>query len=206
MLLLETQYFPSIHFFMLIAQTNHLCLEQHENYTKQTYRNRCYILGANKIERLTVPVISLVKGEKQAIREVKLDYSQNWQQIHWRTIQSAYGKSPYFVYYGEAIQAVLFEKTETLFELNEKIIRLLCKLLALSTEIDYTTTYQNIYQPPIIDARNSIAPVNGLIDDIANNIIIKPYLQVFGNRFVNNLSILDLLFCKGNMASSYLGF
>ena len=205
MLVIETQYFPSIHFFSLIAEFGELCIENHENYIKQTYRNRCYILGANKIERLTVPVLGTEKGEKQLITHTKLDNRTNWQQIHWRSIRAAYGKSPFFPYYADMIENALFTPTETLFELNENIIKVLLKIIStatpINTKLSYTNTYQKSYELSTenleklpIDKRNLTLGV----DEIS----FKPYSQVFGNQFVSNLSILDLIFCKGK----YLNF
>jgi hypothetical protein len=193
MLVIETQYFPPIQFFSFLAQSEALCIEKHENYNKQTYRNRCYILGANKIERLTVPVLSTEKGEKQLITEVKLDNRQNWQQIHWRSIQSAYGNSPFFAYYEDMLAKSLFQPVETLFELNENILQTLLKILNNSKKIYYTETYHKNYTLPFVDKRNQTAQVNA--------ISYKPYTQVFGNQFVSNLSILDLIFCQGKYLS-----
>lgn len=197
MLVIETQYFPSVQFFTFLAQNKGLYLEKHENYTKQTYRNRCYILGANKVERLTVPVFSAENGQKQLITEVKLDNRQNWQQTHWRSIKSAYGKSPFFPYYADMIETALFLPTETLFGLNENIIKTLLKILAASQSIDktinYTDNYQQYYDLPFIDKRNKTETVNA--------VNFTPYAQVFGNEFVSNLSVLDLIFCRGNYAS-----
>jgi hypothetical protein len=193
MLIIETQYFPSIHFFALLAQSGELCIEKHENYIKQTYRNRCYILGANKIERLTVPVFRAEKGEKQLITDAKLDNRTNWQQIHWRSIRAAYGKSPFFPYYADMIESALFMPTDSLFQLNENILTVLLKIVSaatpINTKINYTNSYQKSYEENfIIDKRNQIVEVN--------EINFKPYSQVFGNEFVSNLSVLDLIFCK----------
>lgn len=201
MLVIETQYFPSVQFFTFLVQNKSLCLEKYENYTKQTYRNRCYILGANKVERLTVPVFSAENGQKQLITDVQLDNRQNWQQTHWRSIKSAYGKSPFFPYYADMIETALFLPTETLFQLNENIIKTLLKILAtsqnISQTINYTENYQQHYQQnnnsPFIDKRNQTETVNA--------VNFTPYAQVFGNEFVSNLSVLDLIFCKGNYAS-----
>ncbi len=205
MLIIETQYFPSVHFFSLIAQFGELCIENHENYIKQTYRNRCYILGANKIERLTVPVLSSIKGEKQLITHTKLDNRTNWQQIHWRSIRAAYGKSPFFPYYADMIENALFMPAETLFELNENIITILLKIIStatpINTKLNYTNSYQKNYEIKVADLANLPTDKRNLTLGV-NEISFKSYSQVFGNEFVSNLSILDLIFCKGK----YLNF
>jgi hypothetical protein len=196
MFITETQYFPPIEFFLNLWQHKKVCLEIYENYTKQTLRNRCYLLGANKIERLTVPVVNGNLAEKQVITSIKLDDSQNWRAIHWRTIRSAYGKAPFFMYYEDLIKDSILLPCDTLFELNERIIRTMIKILAINCEISYTATYQKNYDLPFVDKRNKTTNFGELS--------LKPYSQVFGNEFVSNLSILDLIFCRGNMAGQYL--
>lgn len=196
MFVTETQYFPPIEFFLHLWQHKKVCLEVHENYTKQTLRNRCYVLGANKLERLTVPVINGNLAKKQAITGIKLDDSQNWRIIHWRTIRSAYGKAPFFMYYEDLIKDSILLPCDTLFELNERIIKTVVKILSMQCEISYTEKYQKNYELPIVDMRNKVTTLGELA--------LKPYSQVFGNEFVSNLSILDLIFCRGNMAVQYL--
>ena len=43
--LLSTAYFPPAEYFSLLAAAENVEIEKHENYLKQTYRNRCMILG-----------------------------------------------------------------------------------------------------------------------------------------------------------------
>src|SRR4051812_20938609 len=95
--LIETQYLPSIAFFAAVYRKKSIMLERHENYVKQSYRNRCQLVDASGRRELTVPVIH--GAGKVPISEVPIDYSQKWVNNHWRCIQSAYGKAPYFEYY-----------------------------------------------------------------------------------------------------------
>ena len=93
-LLLDFHYLPCIAYFSCINRYHHLILEVHENYEKQSYRNRCYILSANKVLPLSVPV-HRGKGKKPT-KDIRIDYSQKWVNNHWRAIKSAYGKAPFF--------------------------------------------------------------------------------------------------------------
>ncbi len=196
-ILTELHYFPCVAYFAQLRASQTVCLETCEHYTKQTYRNRCYVLGANRIERLTVPVLT-PSGMKIPITEVLIDNRQRWQAVHWRTILAAYGKAPYFVHYAPLLQEV-FEKPYThLFTLNETLIKKICQLLQFSIHWQYTESYQTFYEPLILnDLRNQ--------QPLYNEVPMLPfYRQVFGNQFINNLSILDLLFCKGNQAINFI--
>ena len=54
--LISTAYLPPVEYFSLIQGADEVLVEREENYLKQTYRNRCYLLSANGTQALTVPV------------------------------------------------------------------------------------------------------------------------------------------------------
>ena len=66
----------------------------HQNYIKQTYRNRTFIHSANGLQKLTIPVKH--SKIKFSMLEAKIDNTIAWQKNHWRSIQSAYSSSPIF--------------------------------------------------------------------------------------------------------------
>jgi hypothetical protein len=193
-LLTELYYFPNIDYFSNIFKCEDIVLEAHSNYQKQTFRNRCYILAANGVQMLTVPV---KKSGNVTYKEIKIDYAENWQKKHWRSIASAYGKAPFFEYYSDYLRALFEKKYDFLFDLNYDILILCLKLLQENKEIGFTDLYT-------IENNND---VNGVIDNRDNIISAKDqhfkildvqYQQMFGKEFVGNLSIIDLLFCEGN--------
>ncbi|MEQ8925806.1 MAG: WbqC family protein [Fulvivirga sp.] len=192
-ILIESQYLPPIEFFCLIHQYNDLHLEVHENFQKQTYRNRCYILGANNIQCLTVPVIKA--NSKQSITDLKIDYSRPWQKEHWRSIKSAYGKSPFFEFFEPHFKDTFLTPPKKLLDLNSQLLTICLKLLGLKITISSTTDYVKTPKKGILDARSLINPK----EDFSKRSIYMPekYLQVFGKDFVPNLSVIDLLMNEG---------
>ena len=72
-MLLSTAYFPPVSYLSLLARDmtlspdrvlpSHVFLEACENYQKQSYRNRCYILAGDGVQMLQVPVKHSLKGE-----------------------------------------------------------------------------------------------------------------------------------------------
>lgn len=195
-MLFSLHYLPSIHYFALLSQFENVQIEAHENYQKQSLRNRTYILTANKVSMLSVPV--LASSKHQLINEVEISYAENWQQIHWRSIYSAYKKAPFFEFYADDFEKLFQNKTQFLFDWNWQMMSICLKYLQLNRQIDRTNNYEKQIELPTIDFRSTFnsqkTPFN----------VEKPYIQVFGNGFVNNLSILDLLFCEGTNAKPYL--
>ncbi|WP_276497443.1 WbqC family protein [Pontibacter litorisediminis] len=198
-LLTETQYNPPVSYFWHAIRSESIQLEAHENYVKQSYRNRCHVLTAHGVQPLSVPVLRGNSKVKTPIQEIEIDYSQKWQLVHWRTIQAAYGRAPYFEFYSDYLREVYERQPKFLFELNVELLKLYLKLLKLNKPLGLTDSYQ--IQPPgdVLDLRNRIHP-----KIYPDNLHVIPYTQVFGKQFVPELSIIDLLFTQGPASISFL--
>ena len=191
--LIETQYLPSVAYFANVAAADKLIIEHHENYVKQSYRNRCQLVDASGRRDLTIPVVH--SSGKTPIAEVQIDHSQKWVNNHWRAIQSAYGKSPYFEYYADDLHDILYSRPALLYELNKRLLSMCLKALRIDVPVKETMSYIKIVQNGVLDLRNAI--------DVKNPTSMNrfftpvPYAQVFGSTFVENASIIDLIFCVG---------
>ena len=192
-ILIDSQYLPNTLYFSLLAKADKIIVEQNENFVKQSFRNRTQILTPNGVDTLSIPLLGSQK--KIRIDEIKIDNSQKWANRHWRAIQSAYGKAPFFIHYADFIKNEIYFEYETLFELNNSLLTLCLKFLQIDTPVLFSNEYQKVPQASIIDLRSSIHPKKAFTSPI--EYVYTPYQQVFGNRFVCGLSILDLLFTEG---------
>jgi len=194
--LLGLHYFPSLEYFTALVERKIevIYIDIHEHYEKQTYRNRCQILTTNGVHTLSIPIVHSL--HKIPLKDVKIDYAENWVNVHWRTIQSAYGKAPFFIHYADEIQTILYRKYTFLVDLNLAILKLCLNHLKIITPISLSEKYMTKRDCP--DYRSLIHPKKSFED----NHIYFPfsYIQLFTSTFVPNLSILDLLFCEGNNA------
>lgn len=186
---IDLQYLPCLDYFVLIKQYDKIFIEIKEHFVKQTYRNRCYIRAANSIQRLSVPVMT--GSQTVAMEEVRIDYSQKWLDMHWRTLESAYGKAPFFDFFAQKIEQTLKKENPTLAELNFELLSVCLDFLQIDTPIVKTTEYTKIYPSEIKDLRSDVHPKK---DSLFN---YPPYFQLFGDTFVGNLSIIDALLCEG---------
>lgn len=193
--ILTTAYFGSIQYYTKFLMCDNVVIEQYDSYHKQTYRNRCQILGANGPLDLTIPVVKK-SGQKMLVNDVIIDDSQLWQNNHWRSLFSAYNSSPFFEYYEEELRPIFQKKWKFLLDFNVVLHELIVELLELETAIQLTTEYNKIFDG--MDFREVIVPnpKPGIID---TSFQAYEYTQTFADKFgfVPNLSILDLLFNVG---------
>lgn len=196
--LIETQFLPSIEFFCSIASYYAIEIEHYEHYVKQSYRNHTFLNTANGVQKLVVPLVS--KGNRTLIKDVKIDYSSNWPVLFWRTIESAYRKSPYYEHYADDFRVELFKKPEYLIDLNLELLKLCFRWLQWEKQINSSLEYNKT--PIIPDMRNMVLSKKPYTS--RNFYKPVPYTQVFGSSFVNNLSIVDLIFCKGPEAGGII--
>ena len=197
--LLSSAYLPPIEYFSSIINSKKQLIEKHETYKKQTYRNRCRILGPNGILTLTIP-INKPNGNHTKINEITISYFENWQQIHWRSIESSYNSSPFFLYYKEEFKEIYQKKHKYLFDLNNDFLKLISEFIGIEFTINLTSKFVN-NPTNILDLRNIISPKK-----LSQKIDFIKYSQVFANKFgfTPNLSIIDLLFNIGPEAIDYL--
>ena len=130
-LLTELLHCPPIAWFAdAIQAPGGILLEAHEHYPKQTFRNRALILTAQGVKPLTVPVRGGASQTKKLATEIEIDYAHRWALPYWRTLQTAYNRTPYFLYYADPLRAVLDAEARYLWELNEAVAELLLGWIA----------------------------------------------------------------------------
>ncbi|MDX9903053.1 MAG: WbqC family protein [Bacteroidales bacterium] len=193
-ILLSTAYFPPAEYFSLIARSGDVVIEKHENYLKQTYRNRCMILGPNGPLQLTVPVL---RGSfhKTPLRDLRIDNSRRWRELHLRGITSAYAAAPFYEYYYDVMESVISRRYEFLLDLNDRALRSMCDAAGLDVRISFTDEFIREGTAEE-DYRYSIAPKRAVSVPGYKTI---PYTQVFGERygFTERMSIIDILLNNG---------
>ncbi|MGN0281385.1 MAG: WbqC family protein [Prevotella sp.] len=200
MLLLSTTYFGPVQWYQKLNTAEEVMLEAHENYSKQTFRNRCVIATANGLQSLTVPVERPegIELNRCPIRDVRISDHGRWRQLHWNALQSAYSESPFFEYYADDLKPFFERHYEFLFDFNLEICNKLCELLDVRPSIRLTSEYvrHDDLAHGADDYRDSIVPKHPRHDEA---FVPRPYYQVFRHKtgFLPNLSVLDLLFNMG---------
>lgn len=195
--LLHPGYFPSISTFVALAKASHVVFETGDHFQKQTHRNRMYIYSPNGLQLLNVPIKHVKEGH-QKMRDVRLETAFDWQKQHFKSLEAAYRTSPFFEYFEDDLRPIFEKKHEFLWDLNYQTLEIVSHCLGLDFPYEETEEYHKEVTD-VLDFRY-------LIQGKKDPTLIEPYVQVFGDKhgFLNNLSILDLLFNEGRRALDYL--
>ena len=204
-MLLSTAYFPPLAWFALLARDMTLSpdrvspstvyLEACENYQKQSYRNRCYILAGDGVQMLQVPV---VHAESMGITDVRVDWSTPWLVRTQRSLDAAYYTSAYYEYYRDELFARMEERPALLWDWNLSLVKFLLEKTGIVCRLQPTSFFVAPAEAGPDDYRAAIHPKRP--DSILSSLSLeRPYYQVFADRFgfTPGLSALDLLFNEG---------
>jgi len=198
-LIVHPTYFASIIQYVAMIHADEIMFEYEDNYQKQTYRNRCYIYGANGKQLLTIPIIHPKNKNNYKTKDIRIDYSSNWQKLHIRSLQSAYRSSPFYEFYEDEMLEVFLKKHKFLIDLNMETFQFIYDNLEVPFSYQKTSDYQAIK----IKDKDCRKLVNAKNNQEYN---LKKYTQVFNDKhgYISNLSILDLLFNEGPNTLQYL--
>lgn len=195
-ILLSTAYLPPVEFFVSIGGSDFSALNDTENYKKQSYRNRTNIYSPHGIQSLVIPIL---RPYNIPIREVKIEYKTPWQRNHWRSISTAYNRSPYFEFYQDYFSPFYAKETMFLFDFNLEMIQLMMNLLKLSKTLPLQSEMK-ANDPNRMFIETHLSP------KIESSLNYNSYSQVFNQKhgFIKNLSIIDLLFNLGPHSLDYI--
>jgi len=194
-LLISTAYLPPLAYISAGIKEEVFRIEIHETFPKQTCRNHCRIYGPNGIQVLSVPVIR-TSGNHTQTRDVRISYSLPWQKTHWKSIETAYNNSPFFLFYQDYFEPVFHRKYNFLIDLNAALLETIFSALKVSTQILYTDHFTKF---------SSRDPREYLVSK-KYQLFLPPYHQVFASKsgFISNLSLIDALFNLGPETLPYL--
>ena len=192
-------YFSPISQYAFITKSDNVVFELQDNFQKQTYRNRCYIYGANGKLSLNIPVKHIKTEGRKKTKDTLVENDFPWQDQHFKSLKSAYQSSPFFEFFEDDIQKIFNKKYVYLVDLNIDTYLFVTDALQINQGFSRTEEYE--LSPIVNDYRDFSVAKNGSISIEMNN-----YTHMFDDKFgfISNLSILDLLFMEGPNAISYL--
>ncbi len=191
-LITDLQYFTSISFYLSLSTYSHCIFDQYVDLPTSCYFNRCRILGANGTILLSIP-INGGRRSKGLVRDIRVSTSEPWQSNHFKTLVSAYNRSPWFGHFRDDLEQLYQQKVTWLKDWDLICHQWICDKLSIATTASLSEDFIKSAETGEQDLRFRIVPGQG------GTVAGDRYPQVFEERhgFVPNLSILDWLFCMG---------
>lgn len=189
-------YLPDIVYMAHYYAATSPVFDIYEHYEKQTCRSRTDILTAGGRQTLSLPISK--KAHHTPLKDVTLSYRENWPQVHWRTIKTAYSSSPYFDFYADAFEEAYKEKPARLIDFTASLFRIITDQIGMGQEYKFSDNY--------VEKEEAGADYRNYWHATKDHLLVPPYMQVFSDKygFIHNLSVIDLLFNLGPEAAPYL--
>ena len=186
-------YLPSVNYMVRIVAQKEIGFIISNHFQKQTFRNRTSIYGPNGKLNLTIPIVHRKDLDHQLDKNVLIHQETSWQENHWRSLEASYRSSPFFEFYEHELYPFFHTRQENLMELNIQLILEILSLLEVDIDINKEEEISSEFRALILakEKTNKSNPV---------------YSQVFAPKhgYLDNLSILDLLFNLGPESVDYL--
>lgn len=105
--ILQPSYIPWRGYFHQIAKADVFIFYDDVQYDKRGWRNRNRIKTPDGVKWLTIPVHSRgAQIENIPIHHIQICNDRPWKKDHWRTIEFAYGKAPYYAWVKDYLEAM----------------------------------------------------------------------------------------------------
>jgi hypothetical protein len=194
MILLEPEYLPRVNYFKDLSNKN-IAYEVNLKFDSSKFFDKAHLCNENGFFSIRVPTIIKTNSEFQ--RDIKIDYKKNWINSHMQSLQSSYGKFPYFIFYIDSIKNILNRNHTYLVDLNYDLLSLFLDLLNFNQKLSKT---------PLVDIFSDKNTIFNTETSLSSNNDVHIMRKDFflGKNFDYKLSILDLLFLKGPESGFYI--
>lgn len=221
--IMQPTYLPWLGYLGLMDAVDLFIILDTVQFDKRSWQQRNKIKTANGPLWLSVPVFNKGRRE-QLIRDVEIDFTQDFPRSHLKTLEMNYRKSAYFETISPDIFEILSAKKKNLAELNIDLIFWIREVLGITTPIRFASEFDldgtkadllaSLCEK--VGASEYVSPPGskGYLDEsdafIRRNIPLfyydfrhPEYPQRYG-QFLSNMSVIDLLFNCGAASISII--
>jgi hypothetical protein len=219
--LIQSNYLPWRGYFDFIDDVDLFIFHDDLQYTKRDWRNRNLIKTPHGKQWLTVPVN--LESSHQLIRDVQVDYTQDWISYQINRFFECYKQTKFFPEARDFFKLVQQKKPSTISELNRYLIDEITQYFGIKTPMEVSWKYspQSTKTERIIDILQKVDATAYLSGPNADCYLDKdlfrernirleyksysyePYSQPWGD-FIGDVTILDLIANCGPNARKFL--
>ena len=195
---LPLRYYGSISYYASMAACGKAVIQSNALYDKRAKAvHRCVVADTHGQVALTVPVAKPHGIPHATWEDVRLSDHGAWWHVHKVTLESAYGRTPFFEFYIDRflpyLQRGVMDLCPTVAQLDLALDDIIRQILLIDTEV---TTSE----------AGSDRPADGGVFRCPETGAFPAYYQVRAatQGFIPDLSVLDLIFNLGPEAPLYL--
>lgn len=131
--LMQPYFFPYLGYFSLIKNTDFFIFFDTPQYKRRAWMNRNRILNSNgEPVYITVPIQKA--PQTTAIRDIKIDYSQDWASTMLARMEHYKRFAQNYKTIAELFQSLLSKRYSSLAELNIETLMAVCRYLGVDTK------------------------------------------------------------------------
>ena len=185
--LLSSTYFGPIQWYQKLHRYDECLIECHDNFVKQTYRNRCVIPTTNGVQALSIPVTCPdgYQLTKTPMQDIRISDHGNWRHVHWNALCSAYGESPFFMYYEDDLRPFFEQKWTFLIDFNMAITEKMIELLDIQPSIRLTDSFVPLTPPLTLAQFPTSSTTSAMSSDRSIPVPIPNFLPVLTIKFTS---------------------
>ena len=133
----QPSYLPWLGYLDKMAKADLFVVMDDLQYEAQNFQNRQRIKLASGPAWLSVPLVAGTQSER--ICDKRIDNSgsvrQHWQRRHWRSIEVAYARAPFFGRYAHELHAIYFQPWTSLLALDLYVLDLARRWLGIDVPV-----------------------------------------------------------------------
>lgn len=210
--IMQPHFLPWSGYFNLISKVDKFIFLDDAQYSKNSWQNRNYILSNSKKFLINIPVKKSPLDTR--IKDKLIDKKNNWKNKITKILLQSYSKSQYHDDLKELVDYFLSIKSDYLSDYNIKLIKFITKKIKIKNEFLYSSEFNfsqkrtnkliNILEK--LNVKEYLSPIGAkdyLIKDKFENLTdiklsfnkfkVKKYNQSNQTKFVENLSIIDVV-------------
>lgn len=133
----QLHYLPWLRYFEKIVRSDVFIVLDNIQYNKNGWQNRNKIKTTQGATLLTVPILA---KHQQSLEDVCIVSDKPWAKKHWRSIEQAYSKAPFFDLYKNDLRKIYDRPWDHLNHLNRHMLEWYLEKLTVTTRIEYASS------------------------------------------------------------------
>jgi len=193
--------FPNLAWYKVALSEGEVVLDTHENYVKQTDRNRIFIADAHGAQFITLPVHRR-NADSRSMKDIVFT-EEMIPKIIMRHITTAYSSAPFFEHFEHELMAFFEEfgaPGKSLLEFNLASLKWVEQMTELKRGVGWVE--QSQYTESTEMSAGDFRKKGALSNKVWS---YKRYAQIFEDRngFIEGRSVLDAMFHEPNEVKNW---